>query len=441
MKRLLPWFHSYAPSEMHTIDAMFAKRPGAPELVLQDAQAHLGFEPGTAVVNISPVKFEFEPQMRDGKIKKVKKRDLYLRLSMPNVLNKKAIETAAVKGALDKFEFGAAAAGISFNVCHQTRDALRVELMEAVVGEDNVLGSAVLSLQRLPAGVPRAGVHMLATGSGGILGHLTLSLCAQGFGLPAGSDDDGGELESVHRRRLTRMLCHYDAQHTALADQMLSQCLPPAAMSSRDAMQRAWNENLAVLVKKFGPEPGTYSVKVTVVGCTELLKASRFDKGDPYVVLQIGRECVRTVTMKANPTPVFNATFNIDVYNPKVDVLSVTVMDEDVDDDDEMGCVQVCLQNLRMGQVRERTFPLIRHSGEAKAKFAGNIKLIMETTSFGADVVAGDGPREEAVVKRLLPWFHSYAPKPHLLLCVVNTNGLLRSINKPLAAILRSRNL
>jgi hypothetical protein len=185
---------------------------------------------------------------------------------------------------------------------------------------------------------------MLATGSGGILGHLSMSLCAQGFGLPVGSDDDGGELESVHRRRLTRMLCHYDAKHTALADQMLSQCLPPAAMSSRDAMQRAWNENLAVLVKKFGPEPGTYSVKVTVVGCTDLVKASRFDKGDPYVVLQIGRECVRTVTMKSNPTPVFNATFNMDVYDPLRDVLKVIVMDEDVDEDDEMGVVDVCLR-------------------------------------------------------------------------------------------------
>ena len=66
-----------------------------------------------------------------------------------------------------------------------------------------------------------------------------------------------------------------------------------------------------MLVKKFGPESGTYSVKVTVVGCTELLKASRFDKGDPFVVLQIGGECVRTMTMKAKPTPVFSATFNI----------------------------------------------------------------------------------------------------------------------------------
>ena len=137
--------------------------------------------------------------------------------------------------------------------------------MESVVGEDNEIGSAVLSLQRLPAGVPRTGVYAVANKSGEIVGHLTVSLSAQGFGLPAGSDDDGGELEGSHRRRLTRMLSHYDATHLAVADQMLSQCLTPAAMSSRDAMQRAWTENMAALVKKHGPEPGTYSVKVTVV--------------------------------------------------------------------------------------------------------------------------------------------------------------------------------
>ena len=111
------------------------------------------------------------------------------------------------------------------------------------------------------------------------------------------------------------------------------------------------------------------------------------------------------MTMKANPTPVFNATFDIDVYDPLHDVLRVTVMDEDVDDDDEMGVVDVCLQNLRLGQARERTFPLVRHSGEAKAKFAGNIKLTMVTTTFGGNVVAGDGPREEAVLKRLFDLF------------------------------------
>ncbi|MFN9956028.1 MAG: hypothetical protein ACK55I_23275, partial [bacterium] len=105
--------------------------------------------------------------------------------------------------------------------------------------------------------------------SGEISGYLTLSLCAQGFGLPAASDDDGGELETSHRRRLTRMLNRYDKHHTALADQMLSQCLPAGATSSRDVMQRAWAENIAALVKKHGPEPGTYSVKVTVVGCSE----------------------------------------------------------------------------------------------------------------------------------------------------------------------------
>ena len=123
------------------------------------------------------------------------------------------------------------------------------------------------------------------------------------------------------------------------------------------------------------------------------------------MVLQIGTECVRTVTMKANPSPVFNATFNMDVYDPLRDVLKVIVMDEDVDEDDEMGAVDVCLQNLRMGHARERTFPLVRHSGEAKAKFSGNIKLVIETATFGSNVVAGDGPREEAVVKRLFDLF------------------------------------
>ena len=100
---------------------------------------------------------------------------------------------------------------------------------------------------------------------------------------------------------------------------------------------------------------------------------------------------------------------------PLHDVLKVIVMDEDIDDDDEMGLVEVCLQNLRLGQPRERTFPLVRHSGEAKAKFSGNIKLILETTTFGGSVVAGDALREEAVLKRLLPWFHTSLPTTQFL--------------------------
>ena len=198
LKRLLPWFHTCSPTKMHLIDAMFAKRPGAPELVLQDAQELLGYEPGTASVNISAAKFQFEPCIRDGKIKKIKKRDVYLRLSMPNVLNKKAVETAVVKGALDRVEFSGSP---SLGVRQEVWDALRVELMESVVGEDTKLGSAVISMQRLLAGVPRTGVYALVNDSGEILGYLTLSLCAQGFGLPAASDDDDAKSRAPRRRR------------------------------------------------------------------------------------------------------------------------------------------------------------------------------------------------------------------------------------------------
>jgi hypothetical protein len=156
VKRLVPWFHACAPAEMHCIDAMFAKRLDAPELVLQDAQMCIGLEPGTAFVNVSGSKFQFEPRMQDGKMKKVKKRDVYLRLTMPNALNKKAAETAVVKGALDKVEFSGS---LSLRVVREARDALRVELMASVVGADEVLCSATLSVQRLAAGLPRIGVY------------------------------------------------------------------------------------------------------------------------------------------------------------------------------------------------------------------------------------------------------------------------------------------
>ena len=352
--------------------------------------ARLGFEPGTASVLVSPGPLSVAPVAG----RKTPKRDVYVRLTLGNAMNPKPVETPVTKGVRDG---GPLAGGGATLFVQRPTETLLVELMASVPGSDDVLARAWVSLRRLVAGnAKRVGLALMsASAPDEVFATLPLMLTVTGFSAPRPFEE---ETEEHYRRRLLKMRQRYpgagptDAVDTTLDD------------------HADWEAMMKALVVRHGPEPGTFLLSFTVCACRDLPRAGTFDKGDPYVVLQLAKQTVRTKTIKGNLAPSYNETFTLDVWDPANDVVTVTVMDEDVDDDDVMCATKVAVFGVAQGVARELWVPLVKDPDSASAKAVGHIRVRLQTTSFGASVPAGDTAAQEAASARIVAVLQKFAP-------------------------------
>ena len=386
--RIVSVLQKFAPTELTSVDVLVCRSIGSPLAALAQVVARLGFEPGTASVTVTPGPLAVSPIVGQ----KTPKRTLYLRLTLANALNPKPVETPETKGVRDG---GPLAGGGATLFVQRATETLLVELMEAVVGADDVLARAHVSLRRLVAGTAKRPTVALIATDGRVFGTIALGLMATGFSSPRAFEE---ETEEHYRRRLLKMRQRYPAAGSCDA-------VDPALDQHPD-----WEAMMKALVAKHGPEPGTYVLSFTVCACRDLPRAGTFDMGDPYVVLQLGHQTVRTKTMKANLAPSYNETFTLDVWDPLSDVVSVTVMDEDVDEDDLMCSTQVAVFGVAQGAARELWVPLVKEPGTAAAKAAGHIRVSLRTSTFGAGVVAADAAAQEAASARIVSVLQKFAP-------------------------------
>ncbi|KAG5179390.1 hypothetical protein JKP88DRAFT_264267 [Tribonema minus] len=84
-------------------------------------------------------------------------------------------------------------------------------------------------------------------------------------------------------------------------------------------------------------------LQLHIIGANKLKKADIVGKSDPYVVVKLGEEEVKTKVMNNTLDPRWDQQFDLLVHDKSVQVLTLAVFDEDVGDDELLGTCEIHL--------------------------------------------------------------------------------------------------
>jgi hypothetical protein len=256
---------------------------------------------------------------------------------------------------------------------------------------DVLAGAVELSLASLVNGQVRTRTHALICGEHGasdsqpnwVNGSITVSLYTDfvGSATPSYSCLDDDEVESTHRRRLCGLIRRYDNGQLSHLDKILHR-------ESRDP--QAYMDGL---VTKYGPEPGTFRVQLTVERCDGLPRVELSGAGlDAYVVAQTTEEKFSTAVVSSR-SPAFQETFEFDIRSPFTDMIQLTVMDYDANsDDDPLAVASIPTKNLS-ATAECRVLPLAYHPDQANfvqgtstvSVLRGTIRVTVRAVGFGPE--------------------------------------------------------
>ncbi len=355
-ERVIRLTRRYLPDSLHDYEMFLWEKVGQKDQVsaadleagVQSTVQAFGFEPGKGVVKI--VIHSVEKLLQDSKV--AKKATPYVELELGNQ-QKSVFLSKTKRTKTQKSPPGPTHPRIEevFEVdVFGDSEEIKLTVMNDIAGLDYEFGTVMLSLKSLQRGVAKKRTHPIVgkagTSEACVQGYLTVSIETQCFGQPGALDE---EMDNVWSRRLLNMYKKYNRY----------------GMHTVDSVVKKETE-LQLLVQKYGPEPGTFRVHVTVIGCKKL-PAIEMGGCDPYVIVSCmkryqtspsGEDLLQTRTMKSELNPTFNESFELDVTNITTDYIRLLVMDYDASsEDDEVAAINIPLCSI-FNQPVTRWLPL-----------------------------------------------------------------------------------